>query len=131
MHYNVKETFLIGTSLHLSLCVLTSVGSYLTKRTSGRDENHYAEGRTDKEYSILRMKARTSVSFAGLGFVAFEFFLTYGPPHSWLKLGFKANPKLRVDQIDECIRQAKSRLVGALHLLIQVCCHWPGLPVTL
>lgn len=53
--------------------------------------------------------------------MAFELFLSYGPPHKWLKLGFKANPKLRVDQIDECIRQAKSRLVGSLHLLIQVC----------
>ncbi|CAL8472096.1 g11638 [Coccomyxa elongata] len=61
-----------------------------------------------------------AVILAGLGFVAFELFLSYGPPHKWLKLGFKANPKLRVDQIDECIRQAKSRLVGSLHLLIQI-----------
>jgi hypothetical protein len=57
---------------------------------------------------------------AGLGFVAFELLLTYGPPNKWLKLGFKSNPKLPVDQIDEYIRQARSRLVGALHLLIQV-----------
>ena len=79
------------------------------------------------------LKIQRCASPAGLGFVAFEFFLTYGPPHSWLKLGFKANPKLRVDQIDECIRQAKSRLVGALHLLIQVCClslPLRGLPYT-
>ena len=53
---------------------------------------------------------------AGLAFVAFELFLTYGPPQSWLRMGFKANPKLRVDQIEECIRQAKSRLVGSLGL---------------
>ena len=57
---------------------------------------------------------------AGLGFLAFELLLTHGPPTAWLKSGFKANPKLRLDQIDECIRQAKSRLVGFLHLLIQV-----------
>ncbi len=56
---------------------------------------------------------------AGLLFVAFELFLTYGPPQSWLRMGFKSNPKLRKDQIEECIRQAKSRLVGSLHLLIQ------------
>ena len=57
---------------------------------------------------------------AGLGFLAFELLLTHGPPTAWLKSGFKANPKLRLDQIDEAIRQAKSRLVGSLHLLIQV-----------
>ncbi len=58
--------------------------------------------------------------FAGLGFLAFELLLTHGPPTAWLKSGFRANPKLRLDQIDEAIRQAKSRLVGSLHLLIQV-----------
>ena len=62
---------------------------------------------------------------AGLSFLAFELLLTHGPPTAWLKSGFKANPKLRLDQIDEAIRQAKSRLVGSLHLLIQVrsCVH--------
>ena len=62
---------------------------------------------------------------AGLAFVAFELFLTFGPPQSWLRIGFKANPKLRVDQIEEAIRQAKSRLVGSLHLLIQARLHHP------
>ena len=57
---------------------------------------------------------------AGLSFLAFELLLTHGPPTAWLKSGFKANPKLRLDQVDEAIRQAKSRLVGSLHLLIQV-----------
>ena len=56
---------------------------------------------------------------AGLAFLAFELFLTYGPPSGWLRMGFRANPKLRKDQIEEAIRQAKSRLVGSLHLLIQ------------
>ena len=56
---------------------------------------------------------------AGLAFLAFELFLTYGPPSGWLRTGFMANPKLRKDQIEEAIRQAKSRLVGSLHLLIQ------------
>ena len=52
--------------------------------------------------------------------MAFELLLTHGPPTAWLRSGFKANPKLRPDQIAEAIRQAKSRLVGSLHLLIQV-----------
>ncbi|CAK0787821.1 hypothetical protein CVIRNUC_011043 [Coccomyxa viridis] len=60
------------------------------------------------------------IALAGLGFLAFELLLTHGPPTAWLKVGFQANPKLRQDQIPECIRQAKSRLVGFLHLLIQI-----------
>ena len=68
-------------------------------------------------------------SCAGLGFLAFELLQTHGPPTAWLKSGFKANPKLRLDEIDECIRQAKSRLVGFLHLLIQVTKSPVTLPV--
>lgn len=67
---------------------------------------------------------------SGLGFLAFELLLTHGPPTAWLKSGFKANPKLHLDQIDECIRQAKSRLVGSLHLLIQVRCFHQYGPIS-
>lgn len=49
-----------------------------------------------------------------------EFVLLYGPPRKYIYAAFKTNAKLTKKQLEEATHLAVSRIVGAVHILIQV-----------
>lgn len=60
---------------------------------------------------------------AGAVFVAVDTYVTYGPPRHWMQRKFRswAKPGMSQEDVDSAVPHASTRIVGALHILIQVC----------
>ena len=67
---------------------------------------------------------------AGALFIAADAFFTYGQPQRWIQRLFRraAHPSMQRADVDRAVPHASTRIVGALHILIQVgapCCSIP------